>query len=211
VRRWQVIGIAILGLAFISGKTSTKTSPMTSSTSLGASRSESRGASVADTSQNAVDDVYAELSWRHTGLAERDVRALAEAIVAESDRHEFDWRLVIAVIQVESGGYNFAKSRVGALGLMQIMPKTGLELATRLDVPWHGPDSLLDPVVNVKLGVAYLRELSDRYDGSWQAALAAYNWGPARIDSRLRRGMDLPRLYVEQVRRQHLTQLAASS
>ena len=56
-------------------------------------------------------------------------------------------------------------------------------------------------MINVRLGTAYLRELADRYDGDVNTALAAYNWGPGRIDRRIRRGATVPRLYVEQVRR----------
>ena len=88
---------------------------------------------------------------------------------------------------------------MGALGLMQIMPPTGAEVARKLGVPWNGPSTLLDPVVNVKLGVAYLRTLTNRYE-DMTAALAAYNWGPGRIDRRLCRGEELPTEYVDRVK-----------
>jgi soluble lytic murein transglycosylase-like protein len=148
----------------------------------------------------AVQVVLDELSWRHTGLADWELRRVAETVVAEAARHGIDPSLVLAVIQVESGGYNFAVSPVGAMGLMQMMPYTAEELCARLGIPWRGPDSLFDPVLNVTLGAAYLKELSDRY-GRWDMALAAYNWGPAHIDRRIRRGVRLPQLYVEQVMR----------
>jgi soluble lytic murein transglycosylase len=86
------------------------------------------------------------------------------------------------------------------MGLMQLLPATGEELAHRMGIDWKGPDTLFDPTVNVKLGTAYLRELADRY-GSVHTALAAYNWGPGRIDRRLRRGARVPSRYIEQVMR----------
>lgn len=144
--------------------------------------------------------ILAELRSRHTALADHELVALAKTIVEESERHGFDPALVMAVIHVESGGYHLAVSHVGALGLMQLMPPTGEELAARLGLPWHGPDSLFDPVLNVKLGVAYLHELADRYDNV-PTALAAYNWGPGRIDRRIRRGATVPSRYIEQVMR----------
>jgi soluble lytic murein transglycosylase-like protein len=52
----------------------------------------------------------------------------------------------------------------------------------------------------VRLGTSYLRKLADRYSGDVDIALAAYNWGPGRIDGFLRRGTDLPSRYVQQVR-----------
>jgi soluble lytic murein transglycosylase len=84
------------------------------------------------------------------------------------------------------------------MGLMQLMPSTGEELARRLGLDWRGDDSLFDPRINVRLGIAYLKQLSDRY-GSTNTALAAYNWGPGRIDRRIRRGQSVPKLYATQV------------
>jgi soluble lytic murein transglycosylase len=89
------------------------------------------------------------------------------------------------------------------MGLMQILPSTGEELAYRLGVPWHGARTLFDPVANVRLGVAYLKELSARYDDDLSIALAAYNWGPGRIDRRLERGSALPTEYPRLVHEAH--------
>jgi soluble lytic murein transglycosylase-like protein len=213
LRRLQILAIALIGLGFLSGTAELRQGPQPSDAAL-------RGTRIAPPVPSVEEDpaqmVYEELAWRHTGLADRDLRAVSATIVSEAVRHDMDWRLVMAVIQVESGGYNFATSHVGALGLMQIMPQTGRQLAGELGLTWRGPDMLLDPIVNVQMGVSYLRQLADRYDGSWRAALAAYNWGPARIDSRIRRGAGLPRLYAEQVLKLHdeaaqLAQVAARS
>ncbi len=146
----------------------------------------------------AVEALMVQFRARHTGLSDPEIRELAALLIRESERNGLDPDLVLAVMQVESSCYNFAVSSVGALGLMQIMPGTGEVLAARHGVEWHGPDTLFDPIVNVTLGIAYLRQLTDRF-GSLPAALAAYNWGPARIDSRLRRGAALPSKYVQQV------------
>jgi hypothetical protein len=153
-----------------------------------------------DGESSDAERVFQHLNERHTGLSRREIEDVARAIVDESTRHGIDVDLVLAVIAVESAGYHRAVSSVGALGLMQIMPATGEELARTHGVEWHGPATLFDPVINVRLGIAYLRELSDRYDHV-PTALAAYNWGPGRIDSRLRRGAEMPQLYVEQVQR----------
>ena len=142
--------------------------------------------------------VRSQLEGQHTGLSPREVGNLARTIVVESRRYGLETQLVLAVMKVESSFYHRAVSPVGAMGLMQILPSTGKEMAHALDIPWRGAHTLFDPQVNVKLGIAYLNLLEDRYQ-SVPKALAAYNWGPGRIDSRMRRGAELPRLYVTQV------------
>ncbi|HKK51682.1 MAG TPA: lytic transglycosylase domain-containing protein, partial [Myxococcota bacterium] len=124
-----------------------------------------------------VSQILARLSARHTALPGRERLALAHTIVREARAQGLEPDLVIAVIEVESAGYHLAVSRVGAMGLMQLLPSTAREVAGKIGVDWHGDDTLFDPRVNVKLGTAYLRELADRY-GDVTIALAAYNWGP---------------------------------
>lgn len=133
---------------------------------------------------------------RQMGEAERGV--LARALVEASREHGLEPALVLAVIEVESRFDPFAVSHKGALGLMQILPSTGAPIARRLGIPWRGPQTLFDPHANVRIGVAYLRELIDRY-ANVRAALAAYNWGPGEIDARLRQGDVLPASYPERV------------
>ena len=154
-----------------------------------------------DADLHAIAQILDRFAMRHTALAERERTRVARVIVEEARTHDLEPDLVMAVIEVESAGYHLAESHVGALGLMQLLPSTGRELAEKLGIEWKGPHTLFDPVINVRLGTAYLRELADRYDGDVNTALAAYNWGPGRIDRRIRRGATVPRLYVEQVRR----------
>ena len=141
-----------------------------------------------------IASVTRALAARATGLTAAEVDQVARTVVGEAHRHALEPSLVMAVMHVESRYYNFAVSPVGAIGLMQVMPETGEWLASRLGIRWLGPQTLFEPTTNVRLGVAYLRELSDRY-GSLSTALAAYNWGPGRIDRRLRLGAEMPAEY----------------
>jgi soluble lytic murein transglycosylase-like protein len=138
------------------------------------------------------------LASRQTGLEPGEITRLAQAVVSEARARDFDPWLVLAVIEVESTFDNFAVSPVGALGLMQILPSTGEALARRLGIPWRGTQTLFDPVLNVKLGVAYLHELHERF-GHLPTALAAYNWGPGRIGRWVRNGSALPVHYAQRV------------
>lgn len=91
-----------------------------------------------------------------------------------------------AVLSAESAGDRHAISRKGAMGLMQIMPKTWFELRARYRL---GSDPY-DPHDNIIAGSAYIRELLDRFGSpGW---IAAYNAGPARYEASLR-GRRLPR------------------
>jgi soluble lytic murein transglycosylase-like protein len=147
-----------------------------------------------------VEQILSRFSMRHTALPERERRALVYTILEEARVQNLDPHLVVAVIEVESAGYHLAVSHVGAMGLMQLLPSTGKELAEQMGIEWKGPDTLFDPTINVKLGTAYLRQLADQF-GSVSTALAAYNWGPGRINRRLRRGAEVPSRYIEQVMR----------
>lgn len=142
--------------------------------------------------------VEAHLRQYQTRLAADEIRVTAHAILEESQRHQLDPELLLALMRIESGFNNFAVSSAGALGLMQVMPGTGREMARELGIEWRGPGTLFDPVDNVRIGAAYLARLRSRF-GSLERALAAYNWGPYAIDRRLREGQAVPQLYVTQV------------
>jgi hypothetical protein len=142
--------------------------------------------------------VLAFLRGRHTGMSRIDEENVARTVVREARRHDLDPALVLAVIEVESGGYYHAISHVGAMGLMQLLPGTAKEMADNLGIEWNGPDSLFDPIINVRLGTAYIKQLADRF-GDVSTALAAYNWGPTRIDQRIRKGSGVPSIYIERV------------
>ena len=148
----------------------------------------------------SADAIAAErvLGQLDTGLLPEEVTRLSLAVAAESRRAGLPVELVLAVILVESDGYNFAVSEVGAMGLMQLMPATAEAVARQIGLPWQGPAALFDPVSNVRLGVFYLQGLIERY-GSLTTALAAYNWGPTRIAKRLQRGESIPAVYARRV------------
>jgi len=95
---------------------------------------------------------------------------------------DLEWALVHALIRQESAFDFRAKSRVGAAGLMQLMPATAKEIARRAGIS-HRTDWLYKrPDHNIRLGTLYLEKLLDRFDGYYPMAIAAYNAGPNRVD-----------------------------
>lgn len=101
---------------------------------------------------------------------------MARMVRAASDRHQLDPALVSALIYVESRYRPDARSPKGAMGLMQLMPATAARYGVRASA------DLLDPRVNVDVGVRHLRSLRDRYDGRIDLMLAAYNAGEGAVE-----------------------------
>jgi soluble lytic murein transglycosylase len=138
------------------------------------------------------------LSAYHTGLSSNEEETLARLIYEESLRHHYDPELIAAIILVESSFYNWSTSRKGAIGLMQIQPKTGQEMAQNRNLPYDDHHSLFEPDLNIKLGVQYLSYLHRRF-GNLELALTAYNHGPTRIVQRILAGKPLPTRYSRKV------------
>jgi soluble lytic murein transglycosylase len=89
--------------------------------------------------------------------------------------------LALAVTRQESAFNAAAVSSSGALGLMQLLPGTARDVAGRLVVPYIQDKLTRDPAYNVQLGSQYLTEMLQRFGGSYELALAAYNAGPNRV------------------------------
>ena len=89
--------------------------------------------------------------------------------------------LALAVSRQESSFNAAAVSPSGALGLMQLLPGTARDVAGRLGVPFIQDKLTRDPAYNVQLGSQYLAEMLQRFGGSYELALAAYNAGPNRV------------------------------
>jgi soluble lytic murein transglycosylase len=98
----------------------------------------------------------------------------------EALRNQLDPMLVAGLVRQESGFEPNALSRVGAMGLMQVMPATALKLARQLKVR-YARARLTDPGYNLQLGSRYLANLIQGF-GTPEAALAAYNAGEDRVE-----------------------------
>lgn len=123
-------------------------------------------------------------------------RAFDELIAEHARLNGVRADLVRAVMQVESAFNPYARSPKGAMGLMQLMPATARQFGVR---------NPFNPVENIRAGVAYLRELLDRYQNNEELALAAYNAGPGAVDQH---GQSVPPYRETQNYVAHVNQLA---
>lgn len=145
-------------------------------------------------SANAQDVV----SEQHQFSAERSTGAddIASAVAEASRRSGIPEDWIRAVMRAESAGDRRAVSPKGAMGLMQIMPGTWVELRAQYSLG----DDPFDVGDNVLAGALYLRAMYDRFGAP--GFLAAYNAGPGRYAEHLRTGRPLPRetrAYVAQL------------
>lgn len=101
-----------------------------------------------------------------------------------------NWAL--SITRQESAFNPQARSHVGAMGLMQLMPNTAKQTAKKIRQSLKKTSELYRPETNIALGTAYLAQMLDRFDGSRIYATAAYNAGPYRVKSWLKKRGHLP-------------------
>jgi len=108
----------------------------------------------------------------------RSFRPLVESSAA---RYSIDPHMIWALMTVESSHNPWAISRVGARGLMQVMPHTGQLSADRMSWPYFGSPLLFEPEVAIEMASWYFQELIEQFQGQLPLAMAAYNAGPHRV------------------------------
>lgn len=118
--------------------------------------------------------------------------ALAEQIARVADEYGIAPEVAFGLVSAESSFRNQATSRVGAVGLTQLMPRTA-----RWMEPGVTGSQLRDPETNLRIGFKYLRYLLDKYEGDEKLALLAYNRGPGTVDNALKRGRDPDNGYAD--------------
>jgi soluble lytic murein transglycosylase len=92
------------------------------------------------------------------------------------------------------------RSSAGAIGLMQLMPATGKQVAKEIRLPYSGLSTLTDPENNIRLGTSYLGQMAERFGGNRVLATAAYNAGPHRVDRWLpEQGSEDARVWIENI------------
>ncbi|MFL5813028.1 MAG: lytic transglycosylase domain-containing protein [Bdellovibrionia bacterium] len=197
----QKVLIFTLAIGFVSAFWSAISLPQTPTDDFGfGAHRSSRPTSVAGMSYRVITAI---LSERMTSASQDQIDRLAKHIIFLCQRYHFDPAFILSMIQVESGFNPSALSPAGAVGLMQLMPATATVVVRDMNPPLDKktlesikktatPENrfvamsrqlLVDPVVNLTLGVAYLASLREHYrELHPYYVLAAYNMGPARID-----------------------------
>lgn len=139
-------------------------------------------------------------------LGEYDDLSLRYPLPYQQTFKEFSTEVSIAptwaygIARSESLFMRDVRSRAGAIGLMQLMPATGRDVAREIKLPYSGWTTLVDPESNIRLGTTYLAKMADRYGGNQVLATAAYNAGPHRVDNWLpENGTVDARIWIENI------------
>lgn len=128
-------------------------------------------AAVADAAQAAPAAVAGATETVKQQFFQKEV-PFGSIIYNEAKKNDLPPELVAAVVHTESKFVPTARSNRGAMGLMQLVPKTGR---------WMGARNLMNPAENIQAGAKYLKYLSDRFGGDQQKAVAAYNAGEGNV------------------------------
>jgi len=122
------------------------------------------------------------LKGKMVSTADAKLKAIANSVYEESQKYTIDYRLILAVMKVESNFKNEAISRKGARGLLQIKPSLAKYIAKDTSLEMEGVTSLSlhEPEKNIKIGVNYLSKLLDMFE-NLTSALHAYNVGPSKV------------------------------
>jgi membrane-bound lytic murein transglycosylase F len=129
--------------------------------------------------KRAIDKMRLEFESSRMGDA---IERYKPIIKKYAKRYGFDWRLIVAQIIQESGFKDQARSRVGASGLMQLMPQTAKELSRELDIEYI----MKNPRENITAGIYHFQKQYRLYPDAvnnerLKLALASYNCGAGRI------------------------------
>lgn len=144
--------------------------------------------------EQTIREILEVLERQPTDLANVTKEELAEVIYEESRRYNQDPKLVLALIATESEFYNWAVSKRGAKGLMQIMPYVAESLAQDLGIEWSGDRTLFNPYLNIRMGIHYLSQLMLDFKDV-RAALTAYNYGPTYVKGLIEKKERIPHDY----------------
>ena len=115
-------------------------------------------------------------------------------------KRNIDPSWMYGLVRAESAFIEDVSSPAGALGLMQVMPKTGKETARRIGLKGFKTSKLKQAETNIPIGSAYMKQMLERFNGNMILATAAYNAGPHRVSKWLpKKGCEEPDIWVEQI------------
>lgn len=153
--------------------------------------------------ENINHEIY---RWTRQALPSayrKNYQSIAQTIIDQSLKYDFDPVFISSMIANESSFDPRQVGSVGEIGLMQLRPNTAKWIAKKYGLRWRGISSLKDPVMNIKLGTAFLAYLRDKFDSHARLYIAAYNMGMTNVKDARERNV-WPKDYSNRVMRHYV-------
>jgi soluble lytic murein transglycosylase len=132
------------------------------------------------TKEETVRRITEYLRNENVSLKDKKLRIISEMVYKESTRYNIDYRLVLALMKIESNFKDNAVSEKGARGLLQVKPSVAKFIAEDVGIKWRGDETLDEPKENIRIGVHFFSKLIEDFQ-SIAMALHAYHVGPTRL------------------------------
>jgi len=130
--------------------------------------------------EEIVNQIISFVKNENESLNDSELKTIAEIVYDESSKKQVDYRLVLAIMKIESNFRQDAVSKKGARGLLQVKPSLARYIAQDVGVHWKGDTTLDEPEKNIKIGVHFFSQLIEDFENI-NMALHAYNIGPTRL------------------------------
>lgn len=130
--------------------------------------------------EKTVNQIISYVKSENENLSDSEVKTIAEIVYDESSKKNVDYRLVLAIMKIESNFRQDAVSRKGARGLLQVKPSHAKYIAQDVGIRWKGDTTLDEPDKNIKIGVHFFSQLIESFENI-NLALHAYHVGPTKL------------------------------
>ncbi len=145
-----------------------------------------------------ADQIESVLEARAPKLEAAERRGIAEEFARAEREDGLPALMLVALIAQESRFNPKAVGPRGSMGLLQIRPWVAADIAHRHKLPLRRSEQLYNPVLNVRVGVAFLAEIHEEFE-DLELSLAAYHIGPTRVRRRAKQGWRPKGPYVRRV------------
>ena len=129
---------------------------------------------------NITRRIARHIRYENNRMEKDTARMISRAIYDESEHKKVDYRLVLALMKIESNYDKHAVSSMGARGLLQVKPSVAKHVANEAGVSWVDHSTLDEPHTNIRIGIHIFSKLLNDFKDI-NKALKAYNMGPTRV------------------------------
>jgi len=130
--------------------------------------------------EEIISQIISFVKVENESLTDNELRTIAKIVYDESLKKKIDYRLVLAIMKVESNFRYGAISKKGARGLLQVKPSLARYIAHDVGIHWKDETILDEPDKNIKIGVHFFSQLVEDFE-SINMALHAYHVGPTKL------------------------------